>query len=180
MFAVVQNGEFRQVIQPNTEFSVGDKQYSAKFLRNATKEEREAAGVYEIVYGEQNDQRFYWVDGPHYTVNEATKTVHGSFNSTAKELDDRTETPQGATEPITSKGLKSQWVDQVKDAANKLLAQTDWMVIRKAERGVEIPADVAAKRAAIVAECARLEAAIAGVTNVGQLQTIVMSQNWPA
>ena len=60
-----------------------------------------------------------------------------------------------------------------------MLAQTDWMVIRKAERGVDIPADVVAKRAAIVAECDRLEIAIKACTSVEQLIDVVGKQNWP-
>jgi len=197
MFAVVQNGEFRQVIQPDTAFMVGDKQYSARFLRNATEEERKAAGVYEIIYEEQKDQRFYWVDGPHYTVNQANQTVYAAYNSTAKELEDRLETKEDGTplyvqvynpttqqmedttEQVVTKGLKSNWIAQVKQTAGSLLAQTDWMVIRKAERNVDIPASVVTKRAAIVSECDRLEAAITATQNVGQLMTVVMNQQWP-
>ena len=197
MFAVVQNGEFRQVIQPDTAFMVGDKQYSARFLRNATEAERKAAGVYEIIYEEQKDQRFYWVDGPHYTVNQANQTVYAAYNSTAKELEDRLETKEDGTplyvqvynpttqqmedtsEQVVTKGLKSNWIAQVKQTAGSLLAQTDWMVIRKVERNVDIPASVVTKRAAIVAECDRLEAAITATQNVGQLQTVVMNQQWP-
>ena len=200
MFAVVQNGEFRQVIQPDTAFMVGDKQYSARFLRNATEAERKAAGVYEIIYEEQKDQRFYWVDGPHYTVNQANQTVYAAYNSTAKELEDRLETKEDGTplyvqvlgevdgkpamvdtaEQVVTKGLKSNWIAQFKQTAGSLLAQTDWMVIRKAERNVDIPASVVTKRAAIVAECDRLEAAITATQNVGQLMTVVMNQQWPA
>ena len=198
MFAVVQNGEFRQVIQPDTAFMVGDKQYSARFLRNATEEERKAAGVYEIIYEEQKDQRFYWVDGPHYTVNQANQTVYAAYNSTAKELEDRLETKEDGTplyvqtydaatqqmvdttEQVVTKGLKSNWIAQVKAAANSQLAGTDWMVIRKAERNVDIPAATAAKRAAIVAECARLESAITAAADIEALIAVVGAQNWPA
>ena len=191
MFAVVQNGEFRQVIQPDTAFMVGDKQYSARFLRNATEEERKAAGVYEIIYEEQKDQRFYWVDGPHYTVNQANQTVYAAYNSTAKELEDRLETKEDGTplyvqvynpttqqmedttEQVVTKGLKSNWIAQVKQTAGSLLAQTDWMVIRKAERNVDIPADVAAARAKIISDCAAKEAAITACTTVEQLMAAV-------
>ena len=69
------------------------------------------------------DDRFYWsADNP-------------------KQLDDITVTPEEG-EPYTQHGLKHQWIAQVKDTAGKLLAQTDWMVIRKAERDIAIPADV--------------------------------------
>ena len=108
---------------------------------------------------EPYDDRFYWgVDNP-------------------KQLEDITVTPEDGN-PYTQKGLKSQWIAQVKDTAGKLLAQTDWMVIRKAERDVAIPADVVAKRAAIVAECTRLETAIAGCADVPALIAVVGSQNW--
>ena len=121
---------------------------------------REQLGVTEVADPEQYDQRFYWGVG------------------NPKQLEDVTETPEGATESITTKGLKSQWTAQVKDTAGKLLAQTDWMVVRKAERNVDIPATVVAKRAAIVAECDRLEAAIAACTTVEALIAVVGNQNW--
>jgi len=123
---------------------------------------REQLGVTEVADPEQYDQRFYWGVG------------------NPKQLEDVTETPEGATESITTKGLKSQWTAQVKDTAGKLLAQTDWMVVRKAERNIDIPATVVAKRAAIVAECDRLEAAIAACTTVEALIAVVGNQGWPA
>lgn len=169
MFAVVQNGEVRQIIQPDVAFTIGEKQYSSRFIRNATEAERKAAGVYEIIYGEQKDQRFYWVTGPSYRVNEINQTVEATFTANAKEIEDKTETPEGATEPIVSKGLKSQWIAQTKAAANSQLAETDWMVIRKAERGVEIPAETVAERADILAKCAAKEAAITAATTVEEL-----------
>ena len=75
-------------------------------------------------------------------------------------------------------GLKTQWTAQVKDTTNKLLAQTDWMVIRKVERNVDIPADVAAKRAAILAECDRLTAAVTAAQDMPSFITAVQSANW--
>lgn len=81
-------------------------------------------------------------------------------------------------DPVTTKGLKSVWISQVKDTAGKMLASTDWMVIRKAERNIDIPASVVTKRAAIVAECDRLEAAITATTTVDELASVVMNQNW--
>ena len=89
-----------------------------------------------------------------------------------------TETPEGQTEPITTKGLKSQYIAQFKQTANSMLSQTDWTVIRKAERGVAIPADVAAKRAAILAECDRLTAAVTAAQDMPSFITAVQSANW--
>ena len=84
----------------------------------------------------------------------------------------------GVGNPKDLDQLKKDWVAQVKDTAGKLLAQTDWMVIRKAERDVAIPADVVTKRAAIIAEANRLETAIQECADVPALIAVVGSQNW--
>jgi hypothetical protein len=75
--------------------------------------------------------------------------------------------------------LKTQWIAQVKDTAGKTLAQTDWIIIRKSERNVAIPNDIKTYRAAIVAECDRLELAIEGCNNVEEFIAVVTAQNWP-
>jgi len=193
MFAIVQNGNIVQLIQPDVGFTIGEKQYSARFIRNATEAERKAVGVYEIIYGQQQDQRFYWVTGPNYRVNETNQTVEATFSATPKAIEDKEESDaQGnplyvqvlgevngqpamvnTAERLVTKGLKSNFIAQAKAAANSELAQTDWMVIRKAERNVEIPGDVMADRAAVLALCAEKEAAIAACTTVEQLMAVV-------
>jgi hypothetical protein len=193
MFAIVQNGNIVQLIQPDVGFTIGEKQYSARFIRNATEAERKSVGVYEIIYGQQQDQRFYWVTGPNYRVNETNQTVEATFSATPKAIEDKEESDaQGnplyvqvlgvvngqpamvnTAERLVTKGLKSQWIAQTKTAANSELAQTDWMVIRKAERNVEIPAEAAADRAKIIADCTAKEAAIAACTTVEQLMAVV-------
>jgi len=132
-------------------------------------------GALEVVEGEQKDQRFYWVTFDSYQVNGSVVTR--TYTNTPKALEDVTETPEGATEPVTTKGLKSQWIAQNKSSANSLLASTDWMVIRKAERDVAISADVVAERAKIIADCTAKEAAITACTTVDQLIAIVAPVN---
>lgn len=153
MFAVVQNGEVRQVLQMGVAFSVGDKHYSSNFLRTSSAQEKLEAGVWEIIEGTHPDDRFYWVSGPAYRVNEVDSVVEASYGGTAKELD----------------GLKTQFVAQAKAAAGSALAATDWMVIRKFERGVELSAEVTAERAQIVADCNAKEAALNAATTVEEL-----------
>ena len=200
MFAVVQNGNIVQLIQPDVAFVIGEKQYSARFIRNATEAERKSVGVYEVIQGTQQDQRFYWVSGPSYRVNETNQTVEATYTATPKALEDKEEVDaQGnpmyvqvldksdpanpvmvnSTERLVTKGLKSQYVAQTKQSAGLLLAATDWMVIRKAERNVDIPAATQTYRAGVVAECARLEAAISGAASVEALIAVVNAQNWP-
>ena len=133
-------------------------------------------GALEVVEGEQKDQRFYWVTFDSYQVNGSVVTR--TYTNTPKALEDVTETPEGQTEPVTTKGLKSQWIAQVKSAANSLLASTDWMVIRKAERDVAIPSDVVTARAAIIADCTAKEAAITAATTIEELIAVVAPVNY--
>jgi hypothetical protein len=85
----------------------------------------------------------------------------------------------GVDNPKDLTDLKKNWTAQVKDTANKLLAQTDWMVIRKAERNVDIPSETTTYRQAVIAECTRLVEAIAGASDVPALIAVVTTQNWP-
>ena len=131
-------------------------------------------GAKEIIDGNREDERFYWVTFGSYSVGETYVTRN--YVNTAKALEDVTETPED--EPITTKGLKSTYIAQFKQTANSMLAQSDWTVIRKAERNVDIPADVAAKRAAILAECDRLTAAVTAAQDMPSFITAVQSANW--
>ena len=84
----------------------------------------------------------------------------------------------GVDNPKDLDGLKTLWTEQVKDTASKLLAATDWMVIRKVERNIDIPAETVTYRAAVLAECDRLTTAIAAASNVEDLITAVTNQSW--
>jgi len=75
-------------------------------------------------------------------------------------------------------GLKTQFVAQIKDTAGKLLSQSDWTIIRKAERNIDVPQSIVDKRAAIIAEATRLETAILSTTNVEELIESLNNQNW--
>jgi hypothetical protein len=131
------------------------------------------------------DDRYYWV----------TANPDGSFSKIPKQLEDREEVDQDgnpmyvkvlgvvdgesamvdSSERLVTKGLKSNHIEQVKQAANSILSQTDWMVIRKAERNIDIPADTVAYRASVVAKASELETAISAVTSVEELMTLNLS-----
>lgn len=194
-FAVVQNGQVVQIVPLDVPFTVGAKTYSGSFLRSSTPAEKLEAGVWEIIHGARPDDKYYWVSGPTYRVNETNSTVEATYAGTAKLLDDReevdqdgnpmfvkvyneqTEQMENTTERLVTKGLKSTETAAIKAAAGSLLASTDWMVIRKVERNVDVPASVTAYRAAVVAEADRLETAIAGAADVDALAAI--KANWP-
>ncbi len=169
MFALINDNNVTQVgeltaLFPNTSFPAGFNQ--AEFAAQM--------GALEVIEGERKDERFYWVTFSHYEV-QGDKAVR-VYTNTPKALEDVTETPEGG-EPVTTKGLKSNWIAQAKAAAGSALAATDWMVIRKAERGVDIPAEVAADRAKIISDCDAKEVAISAATTVEALIAVVAPVN---
>jgi len=150
-----------QIIPLDTPFTIDGTSYPANWLRLTSLAEKQAVGITEVADTTTHyDDRFYWgIDNP-------------------KQLEDVTVTPEGG-EPYVQKGMKSNWTAQVKDTTNKLLAQTDWMVIRKAERDVAIPTATATYRAGVITECSRLVTAIADASDVPAFIAIVTAQNWP-
>jgi hypothetical protein len=142
---------------------------------------RSALGVVEVPDPESYDQRFYWGVGNPKLLDDREEVDEDGNPLFVKVLGEVNGEPAmvDSDERLVTKGLKSQWIAQVKQTAGSMLAQTDWMVIRKAERGVDIPGSVATTRAAIIAETDRLETAIAGCADVEALIAVIGSQNWP-
>ena len=142
---------------------------------------REQLGVIEVADPEQYDQRFYWGVGNPKLLNDREEVdeqgnpvwvqVLGTVDGEPAMVD--------SDKRLVTKGLKSQWIAQVKDTAGKMLSATDWMIIRKIERGVELPTNIQAFRTAVLAEANRLEAAIAGCADVEALIAVVATQQWP-
>ena len=162
-------------------FTVDGVQYPSNWLRMASEADKAALGITWEADPAPVDYRFYWSVGVAKALEdkeEVDEQGNPLFVKVLDNTDPANPVMVDSTERLVTKGLKSTWIAQVKDTAGKMLASTDWMVIRKAERDVPIDADVAAKRAAILAEANRLEVAIAACTTVEELIAVVSAQNW--
>ena len=149
-----------KTIQQGVAFTDADgNQYPANWLNLSSAEEKEAIGLTEVADPEIFDNRFYW------------------DANLPKAIDDKEEEDEEGNKSVT-KGLKTNFVAQIKDTTNKLLAFTDWYVIRKAERNIDIPTDIADKRSAIITESNRLEIAIKEAKNVEALIEVLNTQNF--
>ena len=129
-------------------------QYPSNWLRFATNADKLRVGITEVEDPVRADDRFYW---------------NGDL-ATPKALDDKKEEDGSIT-----KGLKSVFTAQVRDTAYKILLQTDWAVVRKAERAIEIPADITTYRADVLNKLDELESAIAAVKTVEELAALDLS-----
>jgi hypothetical protein len=73
--------------------------------------------------------------------------------------------PTGETEKrYKIADIKASKISEIKSKAGELLKPTDWQVIRKTERSIDIDTDVATERAGILTEADRLEAEVNAFT----------------
>ena len=123
-----------QNLVPRRGFTHDNIQYPSQWLGATTAEEQAAIGI-EWVEDDrpQVDKRYYRVQGS-----------RGDWTTTPKDLD----------------ALKVQEIAKCKQRANRRLRDTDWYVVRKAEIGTEIPADVTEFRTATREFSNELEAEI--------------------
>jgi len=135
-------------------------QYPANWLRLSSTADRAAIGV---TWGADEgtwDQRFYW-----------SPTL-------AKQLDDKTETVDGAE--VTTTGLKTQWKSTQNDIAASLLAPSDWRVVKELEVNSSFAAAKTAYptawqtyRAAIRTSCNTRQTEIDACTTVEALKELL-------
>jgi hypothetical protein len=85
----------------------------------------------------------------------------------------------GVGNPKDLGGLKTQWTKQVDQIAYSLLVQTDWMIVRKAEANVDVPAATATYRAAVRADANTNRAAVTAAADVEALIAAIAAFVWP-
>ena len=167
----------------NSSFEIGGTVYPSNWLTVSTEADRTAIGITWVADLVRADDRFYWngdINNP--KALEDREEVNENGDPVWVQVLDETQDPPvmvDTEERLVTRGLKYTWILQVKDTAGKMLAQTDWMVTRKFERDIDISADVVTKRAAIVAECTRLETAITAAADMDAFIAVVQDQRWP-
>jgi len=173
-----------KTIQLDTPFTHNDIQYPANWIRLASEADKSAIGLVWEADVVRADDRFYWdgnINNPK-ALNDREESDQDGNPLYVQVYDATANDGKGAMvntdKRLIYKGLKSNFIAQIKHTAGTILAQTDWMVIRKAERNVDIPTAVATYRASVVAKATELEAAISAVTTVEQL--IALDLSFPA
>jgi hypothetical protein len=159
-------------------YDANGTQYPPQWLNVSTEEEKAAIGITWVADPAPFDSRFYWDTDLPKALEDKLEVKENGTPLYKQVYDKATESMVDTTEQVVTKGLKSQFVAQVKDAAGKLLNATDWYVIRKAERAIDIPSEVALKRTQIITESNRLETDIQASTTVEALIEVLNAQNW--
>jgi len=175
-----------KVLRLDRAFTTSDgTQYPSNWLRLSSAEEKAAIGIIEEADPVRADDRYYWdgdVNNPK-ALNDVNEVDEDGNPVYVQVYDPTANDGEGGMvdteEQMVTRGLKYTKTLEVKDTANKLLAPTDWYVIRKYEANTAIPENVSTFRSGVKTECARLETAITGAADVSALITVMNSQDWP-
>jgi len=179
MFALVQDGSITKYISGNKGITIGDIQYPKGVFNLWTKSQREAIGIYEIVWDNSKKKDDAWYVNTNVSYAFANGKVTASYgNATAKKHADTLWTAQdesdgkGTEGELAYRGLKYNLIQTVKQQANTLLSETDWYVTRKYEKSTAIPSNVTTWRNGIRSKQAEMETAITNASDTPALETL--------
>lgn len=156
MFAIVKDNQIVKFIQPNTVFVVDWVEYPADWIANASQQSKDAIGLVDVVYGNRNDERFYWVTQDDPVYNASSNVVEINYTNTPKDLD----------------SVKSVMISQTNQSAYTILLPSDWMVVKALEIGGSVPANWTTWRQTIRTEAADYCAAINACSSMEQLEQL--------
>ena len=130
--------------------------------KNLSDEKLEELGIYDVVKP-SFDRQTQTKGGLYFDEVKKIVTYDVTDIDFSQEVDVIGEDgePTGETEKrYKIADIKASKIAEIKSKAGKMLEPTDWQVIRKAERDIDIDTDVATERAGILAEADRLEAEV--------------------
>ena len=119
-----------------------------------SKAEKDALNIKEVIEDPKPDSRLYF-----------WSMSGGKIESWAKPLDD--------SEGVV--GVKTTFKNAVKDQQGSLLSQTDWAIIRKADKGTAIPSNIQTWRDAIRDTATEMENAIDNSTDTDAVARLFVS-----
>ena len=182
MWALVEDNAITKIINQPKAMVFGDTRHSKNiFSFRWTNEEREAIGIYEVVFDNSNKKDEQYYINTNQSFNYADGVVTASYGSaTSKLLEDRNETNEDGSpmldadgNQLVTKGLKTLKKEIIKGQASGLLAPTDWYII-KATYVVEysVPSAVSTFRADVRTRSNEMETAIDNASDVDALATL--------
>ena len=175
MWALVTDNTITKIINNPKAMVIGDTRYSRNiFSFRWSNEEREAIGLYEVVFDNTNKKDEAYYNNTNQSFAFAGGVVTASFGTaTAKALDDVTDEDDNVT-----LGLKTQHKAIIKSQASGLLAPTDWYVIKATDvESYSVPSAVTTFRANVRTKSNTMETAIDNAANVDALAALYVYNN---
>ena len=169
MFVLVENDSITKTLSSSKGITIGENQYPRAIYTSWSTAEREAIGIYEVVFDNTNKKDEAYYNNTNQSYAFADGVVTASYGSaTANSLADVTNEDDSITP-----GLKTQKKESIKQQANGLLTPTDWNVVKATEvESYSVPADMTTYRAAVRTASNDMEALIDACTTVDELAAL--------
>ena len=185
MWALVEDNAITKIINNPKAMVIGDVRHSRNiFSFRWTNEEREAIGIYEVVFDNSNKKDEEYYINTNQSFDYADGQVTASYGSaTPKAITDSLWTQEDSDNgdlpddkevgDVKVEGLKTKHKKIIKQKASGLLAPTDWYVI-KATDVVEysVPSAVATFRTNVRTRSNEMETAIDNAADVDALKAL--------
>ena len=185
MWGLIENNEIKKIINKPKGLVIGDVQYSRNiFSFRWSNEEREAIGIYEVVFDNTNKKDEAYYINTNQSFNFADGAVTASYGTaTAKAIADSLWTQADSDNgdlpddkevgDVKVEGLKTRHKRIIKSQASGLLAPTDWYVIKATDvESYSVPSAVTTFRANVRTKSNEMETAIDNASDVDALATL--------
>ena len=179
MYALVESESITKIFSYPKGFSLGDIQYSRDIFTKWSAEEKEAIGIYEVVFDDTNKKDEAWYINTNQSFAFADGTVTASYGTaTPKAHADTLWTAQDETDgkgtegEVATRGLKYNLIQTLKQQVAGILSDTDWYITRNAEKETAIPSAISTHRDSVRTKQASMETAITNASDTLALETL--------
>ena len=149
MWALVTDNAITKILNNPRGLIIDDIQYSRKIFSLWSVSEKEAKGIYEVVFNNTNkkdeayytntNQSFAFADGVvTASYGSATAKAHADTLFTSDDEDNGL----GTEGDVKVEGLKTKLIRTLKSQAGGELARTDWYIVRKADANTAVPSAI--------------------------------------
>ena len=182
MWALVEDNAITKIINNPKAMVIGDTRHSKNiFSFRWTNEEREAIGLYEVVFDNSNKKDEAYYNNTNQSFDYADGQVTASYGSaTPKRLNDEDAVDTDGNpilddegNQLINYGLKTEKKRIIKNQASGLLAPTDWYVLKATDVAeYSVPNAVATFRTNVRQRSNEMETAIDNAADVDALRAL--------
>jgi len=183
MYALVESESITKIFSYPKGFSLGDIQYSKDIFTKWSVEEKEAIGIYEIVFDDTNKKDEQWYINTNQSFTFANDVVTASYGTavakahadslwTQQDSDDELMSDNKSVGDVKVEGLKTRLIRTLKQQVAGILNNTDWYITRKSEKSTAIPSAITTHRDLVRSRQATMETQITNANDTLALKTL--------
>lgn len=159
MYAIVESGSIREILNTKKSFELNGLKYAKNVWDLWSTSDLNAIGCFIVVEDNANykDPAFYTNTNPIYTYDASAKTVTKTYG-TATSLDLNT--------------IKTREKSIIKENAYHLLQKSDWEIIKAKELDEDVASATTTYRASVRTKANEMETAITNASDMAEMLTL--------